>query len=88
MKKEPWEETILTWKQTVECSHNPVLELRIRDICVAQAKPSFEAGARAAIDYFFYKAGLVRLMGCATMAECIDKLPNWQSFLKSLGIEK
>ena len=38
------EDTVMTWKQTVECSHNPNAELRHRDICLAQAEISFKAG--------------------------------------------
>lgn len=38
--------TVMTWKQTVECSHNPVLELRIEAIKEAQAEISFKAGIR------------------------------------------
>jgi len=33
-------DTVMIWKQIVECSHNPVLELRERDICLAQAEIS------------------------------------------------
>jgi len=40
-------DTVMTWKQTVECSHNPNKELRERDICLAQAEISFKAGQEA-----------------------------------------
>jgi len=42
----------------------------------------FKAGIREVVDYFFYEAGIVALMGCATMEECKAKLPNWQSKIK------
>jgi len=37
-------DTVMIWKQIVECSHNPVLELRESDICQAHAEISFKAG--------------------------------------------
>ncbi len=37
-------DTVMTWKQTCECSHNPVNELRERDITERQAEISFKAG--------------------------------------------
>ncbi len=39
-------------------------------------------GRREVVDYFFYDAGIVALMGCRTMDECKAKLPNWQAKLK------
>ena len=49
---------------------------------------SFKAGIKEVVDYFFYEAGLVRLMGCMTMAGCISLLPNWQAKLKEWGIKE
>ena len=44
------EYTVMTIKQVVECSHNPVLELRISDICKAQAEISFKAGTKVVVE--------------------------------------
>ena len=48
----------------------------------------FKAGIKEVVDYFFYEAGLVGLMGCMTMAGCISLLPNWQAKLKEWGIKE
>ena len=43
-------------------------------------------GIKEVIDYFFYEAGLVRLMGCSTMEEFKAKLIGWQAKLKRWGL--
>jgi len=43
-------DTVMTWKQQVECSHNPNLELRERDMCLAQAKITFPLGEQQGIE--------------------------------------
>ena len=42
-------DTVMTWKQIVECSHNPVLELREKAICLAQAEISYKAGIKEVV---------------------------------------
>ena len=44
-------DTVMTHKQRVECSHNPNLELRERDMCHAQAEISFKAGIREVVEW-------------------------------------
>ncbi len=51
-----------------------------------QAQISFEAGIKEVVDYFFYEAGIVALMGCTTMEECKARLPKWQAKLKEWEI--
>jgi len=44
-------DTVMTRRQQVECSHNPVGELRERDMCEAQAEISFKAGIREVVEW-------------------------------------
>ena len=43
-------DTVMTWKQTVECSHNPCAELRHRDICLTQAQITWGKAIQAVVE--------------------------------------
>lgn len=51
-------------------------------------KEAYKAGIREVVDYFFYDAGIVRLMGCRTMNEAKAHLPNWHAKLKEWGVSE
>lgn len=70
--------TVMTWKQTVECSHNPNKELRERDICLAQAEISFKAGIKEVVE-FIKGEGVHWLVG--------EEI-KWRAKLKEWGIGK
>lgn len=51
-----WKDTAMPHKQRVECSHNPNLELREKDICLAQAEITWKLAFKAGMEYGNTKA--------------------------------
>ena len=69
-------DTVMTWKETCECSHNPNQELRERDICEAQAEISFKAGYEQSVldNDNWAKADYGYKLGMREVMEFIDNL--------------
>ena len=87
-----WEDTVMSLDRINIMIHDEAntclgIDLVVHDIAKAQAEVSFKAGVRAVVDYFFYDAGIVRLMGCRTMAQAKAGLPKWDEKLKEWGIQ-
>ena len=61
---------------------HPLITVR-EDWLIERAK---QEGRKEVVDYFFYDAGIVHLMGCRTMNEAKARLPNWYAKLKEWGI--
>ena len=51
-------------------------------LLLQQAEITRGKAIKEVVDYFFYEAGIVALMGCSTIEECKAKLPKWQAKLK------
>ena len=78
--------TVMTRRQQVECSHNPVGELRERDMCEAQAEISFKAGKQVGLEEVVEWVKYVGLKGNDPLGRLLIGGREWQAKLKSWNI--
>lgn len=84
-------ETVMTWKQIAECSHNPVLELRERDICLGQAEITwpiaFKVGIEEVVEWIEEMAKNRRRTTKHKVNYITISHKTWQAKLKDWGVD-